>query len=105
MAYTVDDFYVGQRVRIREWDDMLDEFGEANNGSIPRRCHFVPEMRDLCGMEYTIKSVDGIPGESKVGDVSFEESVPEFIFSTDMIEPADILRSFDLDAFKSMIGI
>lgn len=105
MAYTVDDFYVGQRVRIREWDDMLDEFGEMGNGNIPCKYHFISKMRYLCGMEYTVKSVDGIPGESKVGDVSFEESVPEFIFSTDMIEPADIPQSFDLDAFKSMIGI
>lgn len=104
MAYTVDDFYVGQRVRIREWDDMLEEFGECRAGGIKCRHVFTEEMRYLCGKECTIKSMACARDERDSGTVTLKEN-GAFYFSTDMIEPADILRSFDLEAFKSMIGI
>lgn len=104
MAYTVDDFYVGQKVRIREWDDMLEEFGERSAGGIRCRHVFTEEMRHLCGKECTIKSMSCAEDERDSGTVTLKEN-GEFYFSTDMIEPADIPRSFDWDAFKNMLGI
>lgn len=104
MAYTVDDFYVGQKVRIRKWDDMLEEFGEHSPGEIKCRATFTREMQYLCGKECTIRGISCSKDERDSGYVTIKES-SIFIFSTDMIEPADIPQSFDLDAFKSMIGI
>ena len=50
------------------------------------------------------KSMACARDERDSGTVTLKEN-GAFYFSTDMIEPADILRSFDLEAFKSMIGI
>ena len=54
-----DDFHVGDVVRIRDWDDMVAEFGIDRNGDIPCRAHFVRGMRRLCGNVFTITNTDG----------------------------------------------
>lgn len=36
---------VGDKVKIREWDDMVKEFGTDENGVILCRCGFVPNMK------------------------------------------------------------
>lgn len=42
-------YKVGDKVRVRQWDDMAKEFG-VNNGNIPiNGCLFVKEMKQYCG--------------------------------------------------------
>ena len=51
-------FAPGDKVRIREWDDMEAEYGLEAYGidkSIRIPCSFIPEMRGLCGRELTVK--------------------------------------------------
>ena len=79
----MSQFNVGDRVVIRDWDDMASEFGiDDDFGSISCVCGFTIEMRYLCGMEFTIKSLDRL----YEGCVEFEEN-NEWNFSTDMIRP------------------
>lgn len=49
-------FKVGDRVRIRQWDDMEREFGLDSDGDIDCRPYFTQLMRDdgLCGRTATI---------------------------------------------------
>lgn len=56
----MQEFQVGDIVRIREWDDMADEFGVIPNGAI--RCNgiFTSNMRYLCGLELQIASIGNI---------------------------------------------
>lgn len=54
-----DDFHVGDVVRIRDWDDMVAEFGIDRDGDIPCRAHFVRGMRRLCGNVFTITDISG----------------------------------------------
>ena len=48
------EFQIGDRVRIRQWDDMEAEFGLDDCGDIPCHLVFTPGMRELCGEEFTI---------------------------------------------------
>ena len=51
-------FAPGDKVRIREWDDMEAEYGLEAYGidkSIRIPCSFIPAMRGLCGRELTVK--------------------------------------------------
>lgn len=52
MKYTV-----GDKVRVRAWDDMEKEFGLDANGNIKCRCWFTEQMRDLCGKIVQIERV------------------------------------------------
>lgn len=55
-------FKVGDRVRIRQWDDMVKEFGLTVDGYIPftKTCDitFTNYMKHLCGRTATITSIN-----------------------------------------------
>lgn len=52
------EFKVGDRVLIRHWDDMCEEFGYPASGqSIDVPFSFTEEMRHLCGREATVKNI------------------------------------------------
>lgn len=55
-------FKVGDRVRIRQWDDMVKEFGLIDGYSIPftKTCKtmFVDDMKHLCGRTAIITSIN-----------------------------------------------
>jgi len=52
-------FKVGDRVKVREWDDMVKEFGVDSAGDIRCRCCFTRSMRKYCGEIKTVISVNG----------------------------------------------
>lgn len=66
------EFKIGDRVRIRDWDDMVREFGEPDSDGdikivVPYNIHntesqyitwFIQEMRILCGRVATIDGID-----------------------------------------------
>ena len=52
-----NEIKVGDVLRVREWDDMLEEFGE-NLGDIDTpNAAFVVNMRPLCGSVFTISKI------------------------------------------------
>ena len=55
----------GDKVKIREWDDMLNEFGIENGEEIPVSINtdFTIDMKMLCGKEAIIEDV--IPGDKE----------------------------------------
>ena len=77
-------FEVGDRVRIRQWDDMEREFGRDWFRNIKVYCSFTQAMKHLCGREATIEEIKGNCVWLK--DWSDESGYIDFIFSTDMIE-------------------
>lgn len=50
-------FKAGDKVRVREWDDMAEEFGVTKNGDINTPIMFSKSMRELCGKIVTICEV------------------------------------------------
>lgn len=48
----------GDRVTLRGWDDMAEEFGLNDNDEIKTPClHILPAMKPNCGHSYIIESV------------------------------------------------
>ena len=93
MAYTIDDFYVGQLVRIREWEDMKAEFGVAKSGDIdnheqycfPKRCN------KYCGMEGTIREIDDD------GFITLEGDEPPIALLASELEPVEECQTVPFD--------
>ena len=81
-----EEFKVGDRVIIRDWDDMEKEFGLNSLGSIKCKCGFTADMKKLCGKVAQIKSFDKF--DNRVVRLEFENFTKDtyFSFSTDMIK-------------------
>lgn len=99
------DFHVGQRVRIREWDDMIHEYGGDVFGiRMPTFFTFVSEMIHLCGAEATISYIDGDRVELEDFDVSGETC---WEYNVYMIEPAKSVLHIDFDeaSFNALLDL
>ena len=81
-------FKVGELVRIRQWDDMVKEFGTRSTGSVNCRCLFTVNMKHLCGKYAEIKDL-------RVDNIVFlrffncEKVDKCWSYSTDMIEKVE----------------
>lgn len=76
------DFKKGDKVMIRYWDDMKEEFGLTPGGGIDCPYTFVQAMRRFCGQTAYIHNVD-TNGHVCFEDCDAEESF--YNFSTDML--------------------
>lgn len=80
-------YKVGDRVLIRQWDDMRDKFGLDMLESIPCNCSFTEKMKIYCGETLTISNV--FPRYYSV-----KEDKEKHFWSDDMIERrADMTKS------------
>lgn len=78
-------YKVGDKVRVRQWDDMAKEFG-VNNGNIPiNGCLFVKEMKQYCGRTYEVYDT------SLYYILATENEVLEWCFADSMLEDVNSL--------------
>ena len=81
------EFKVGDKVRIRQWDDMAEEFGLNKYGNIELKDDvFCPDMKCLCGKIATIRAF----GTSNFVNLEFENEVDKsdyWRYTTEMLEP------------------
>lgn len=88
-------YQIGQRVVIRDWDDLASEFPV---GPIAISCNglaFVRDMRCLCGQVFTIRKLTA-------GRVFFfEES--RWLFNYEMIRPYEEPIEGDPDVLQAFI--
>ena len=79
------EFKVGDRVRIRQWDDMIREFGTYDFTDINCKGFFVSGMKDLCGHEAIIEGIDS----NSFVELKYLDEEPgwKWVISTDMLEP------------------
>jgi len=82
-------FKVGDRVRIRAWEDMAKEFGIAAEGYIKLKEAFTLRMLPLCGRCATVAdTLNSYILLTKLdGDTADAEP---FFLTEDMLEPADV---------------
>lgn len=88
------EIHVGDRLRVRDWDDMAAEFRLDMDGDIliaPRgssgpRVWFVREMQSLCGQTFTVREIE----DSSVilSYVSEEPDPRDWTITAQMLEPA-----------------
>ena len=85
-------FKDGDRVRIRQWDDMAKEFGTNNSFGWINCCgRFTRGMRELCGKKATISCIGGIFSKTvSLKDFENCEGIDtNWYYSTDMLEPIE----------------
>ena len=73
----------GNIIKIRQWDDMEEEYGLVGIGPINCECTFTNNMRSLCGSE--IKINEKMVEDFKKYKYFFTDS-KAYSISTDMIE-------------------
>lgn len=96
-------FQVGDVLRIKQWQDMADEFGTIG-GDICCHAEFVQDMRYLCGETFTVKDIinDAVFGyqyrsvENIEGTRSGGAGI--WFISEDMLEPYVEDMEIDVDA-------
>ena len=74
---------VGDKVRVRDWEDMEEEFGLDRDGDIKYTPSFVTEMRKFCGKVVNVNDVayDMYDEKLKIG---IDEDNDMYIWSVDM---------------------
>ena len=99
------DFSPGDVVVIRDWDDMEEQFGLTESGSIDCKCTFTPEMRCFCGERLIIKSINE---RRVVKFVEYFGGMACFNYSTDMLrhesDPAYTIPEVPIADFLSLIS-
>ena len=75
-------YIVGDKVVVRDWDDMVAEYGTNSDGYIemPRFC-FTPYMKIYCGKTFTILDVKS---SNNAYILSGQEEIP-YMFTDEMI--------------------
>ncbi len=76
---------VGQKYKVRSWDDMKREFGITEGIAetyIPCRGDFMLSMKKYCGTIVTVVSTEGWYNFFRV-----QEDKGAFIWSMDMVKP------------------
>ena len=97
-------FNVGDMVRVRDWEDMVEEYGlDSRNGEnimIPD-CIFVSKMKEYCGGVFEVADVYYIFGEdryqlSNCDDWAFNDSMLRLVKRAETLGPvqANILFAF-----------
>jgi hypothetical protein len=76
-------YKVGDKVRVRQWDDMAKEFGECLCAIDTPCCFFVSSMKVYCGLVYEIAEVYGRCYELKSNEKS---DIKKWYFTDDMLE-------------------
>ena len=76
-------YKIGEKVTIRQWDDMEKQFGLNRIGNIDCHCVFIKDMDKYCGKTMTIRNF-------YVNYNYYEmENEPYYNWSEDMFEPPD----------------
>lgn len=96
------EFKVGDRVRIRQWEDMEKEFGTDLFGDIVMKgyWHFAKGMHHLCGREAVITEICDqrveLDFDNKTGDMDWN-------YTTDMIEKVEDTKMTKKDLKNGMV--
>lgn len=86
------DFKVGDRVVVRDWDDMEKEYGVNKWGDIPKDSQFTDSMKHLCGRTATVTCVANGLGFKKVAvDFDDKSGCTSYTFNPWMFNPIDVL--------------
>ena len=78
-------YKVGDKVKVRKWDDMASEFGVDDDGDIKTPVYFIKDMEQFCGRIVTIKECCVDLDNEEYYEI-IEDTEQGFWFSDDMFE-------------------
>lgn len=96
------EFNVGDLVRIRQWDDMVDQYGGTDSGRWIKThvYNFINDMRNLCGKEFVITSI-----KHQVYDVyEVLGCGTHWHITNEMIELVEEDVSYDSEEIENFLG-
>ena len=83
-----EDIHMGDILLVRQWDDMVREFGTDANGYINTRYGFRPDIKYLCGKQFRVmKILDGVFGKLYEGIILDVSNAEDEYFAPDELEP------------------
>ena len=88
------EFKVGDKLRIREWEDMKSEFGLkeiCGQDTIPCNFHFCDSMKPMCGKDFTVSRISNESYFSEENTECLDNQ--RYSISADMLEYR-IVREF-----------
>lgn len=87
------NFKAGDRVQIRDWEDMLKEFGLDWADDIKTKPYsFTKNMKHLCSKTATISKICDNDNEVALRNWSAESGNTDYYFTLDMLKPAEPSR-------------
>lgn len=89
-------FYIGETVRIRQWDDMKAEWGGDSWRISTPHYVFLSSMQLFCGMCVTITNIE--PIGSSTFEYFVKEDVGRYHLTEEMLEPIEP-ESMIMDGF------
>lgn len=98
---SIEDIHVGDRVRIREWDDMAAEYIVKAEDKIivpPSGICFVLDMKKYCGKEATIaKIITSLTGKyARIWFENYDCDWDRWTFTNEMIELIDDTPPYEI---------
>ena len=84
-----EDIHIGDVLRIRQWDDMANEFGINECGDIDCRYCFTTTMIHMCGKQFTVSNIYEDYGETIYNSeegVEYDVEGDTWDISADMLE-------------------
>lgn len=78
-------YKIGDKVRVRQWDDMAKEFGVDNGNILINGFYFIKEMKQYCGKTYEVYDT----GLHYI--LATENEVLEWYFTDSMLEDVNSL--------------
>ena len=90
-------YKVGDKVRVREWDDMAKECN-SNKAVIFCTCSFLACMKPLCGKVFTVIE------ERSTGSYGLDGEASGWAFSDDMLYPAITYREYMKENFPDSVS-
>lgn len=83
-----EDIHIGDILLVRQWDDMVHEFGTDADGCINTRYGFRPDIKDLCGKQFRVTEIlDGVFGKLYEGIILDVSKTEPKHFAPDELEP------------------
>ena len=81
-----EDIHIRDILRVRQWDDMLNEFGVDKHGKIKSLAGFPEQCKYLCGRQLTVMNIVGVGLETRYFAIVDGEDDCTYAFSSDELE-------------------
>lgn len=49
-----EEIHIGDTLRVRDWDDLVREYGVDEHGELNRNPFYLPPPKKICGMQFTV---------------------------------------------------
>ena len=80
---------VGDKVIIKEWNELVEEFGTNEKGNVNCKGSFTGNMKGLCGKKATVVA---IIGQRLYLDIEGIKGT-NWVYTTDMIKPLEFTKA------------